>query len=404
MTPSVREISLAALLVVAFCSTAGAQSPLPPDPVPSGNLNIGPVALSPRVELREVGVDSNVFNEAEEPREDFTATARFLLDAGLRFGVARVVYRSWLDAVYFQKYSNERSVNRFGELRTELRLSRLVPYVAVSGLDTRERPNNEIDRRSDRSALTVSAGAALAVLPSTALVASVQRETTTYDPGQLYEGVDLAGQLNHRRETVEGGLRLALTALTTLLLTGGVEEATFQLSPDRDSTSTRAGIRFEFDPTALISGTAAVGYRDFKPVSASLERFRGVVAQVTARYVPGGRTLIDVRYRRDVEYSFEETQPYFVANGGAVTVTQRIAGPFDLQVVGSRDRASYRGSIDASGDTDVEIISAATAGLGYRLRERTRLGVNVEFTERDGQRPDRSYSRRRIFASVTHGF
>jgi hypothetical protein len=391
----------------AFSTAAIAQSPLPPDPVPTGSLTIGPVALTPRVELRDVGVDSNVFNESGTPREDFTATGRFLLDAGLRLGVARVVCRSWLDVVYFQKYSDERSVNRFGEVRTEFRLGRFVPYVAVGGLDTTERPNNEIDRRADRATQTVSAGAALAVLPSTALVASVQRETVTYDPGQPYEGIDLAVQLNHRREGIEGGLRLALTALTTLLLTGAVEETRFDASPDRNSDSRRIGARFEFDPTALVSGTAAVGYRDFKPISASLERFRGIVAQVTARYAPGSRTLIGVQYRRDVEYSFEETQPYYVVNGGSLTVTQAVAGPFDVQVVASRDRLSYRGLIVAPGDGDVDstqTTSAVAAGVGYRAGESTRFGVNVEFTERDGQQPDRSFERRRIFASMTHGF
>ncbi len=396
---------LLAVLCGAAATPARAQSPLPPDPVQSGSLNIGPVALTPRLELRNVGIDSNVFNESEAPREDFTATVRPSLDAGIRLGIARVVYRSWMDIVYFQKYKDERSLNRFGEIRTELRLNRLVPYFAVGGLDTKERPNNEIDLRANRTVQTVGAGVALAILPSTAIVGNVQRQTVTFDPGQRrFRDVDLADALNNRRETADGGIRLALTALTTLSLTGGIEEMRFPLSPDRNSESKRFGARFEFDPTALISGTATVGYRHFSPVSADIEPFKGVVAQVTVRYLAGNRTLFGVQFSRDLEYSFEEDEPYYVATAGSVTLTQRIAGPFDVQVVGGRERFRYRPRVGIAADAGVDTTSTASAGVGYRLREQTRLGISVEFTTRDAQPADRSYDRRRILASLTHGF
>jgi hypothetical protein len=400
---SIRAILLAAL-GCAIAAPARAQSPLPPDPVKAGALNIGPVALDPRLEVRNAGLDSNVFNESEAPREDFTATVRPSLDAGMRFGIARVVYRSWLDLVYFHRYKDERSVNRFGEIRSELRLSRFVPYVAASGLDTKERPNNEIDLRADRSIQTVSAGAALAVLPSTAIVASVERQTTRFDRGQRFRGVDLADALDHRRDNADVGFRFALTSLTTLSLTGGIEERRFPSSPDRDSESKRFGARFEFDPTALISGTASVGYRMFSPVSADIEPFEGVVAHVMARYVAGNRTLFGVQFTRDVEYSFEADQPYYVATGGSVTVTQRIKGPFDVQIVGARERLRYRRRLGLSGEASVDTTSTAAAGVGYRIGEHTRLGVSVEFTERAAERAGQSYDRRRILGSVTYGF
>ncbi len=395
---------LLALLCGALSAPARAQDPLPPDPVRAGTMNIGPVALTPKLELRDVGLDSNVFNDAEGAREDFTATIRPSLDAAMRVGIARVVYRSWMDLVYFHKYTDERSVNRFGEVRAELRFTRFVPYVSIGGLDTRERPNTEIDLRADRTTQTRTAGAALAVLPSTAIVAGFQRHTVTFDPQQPFRGVDLGEQLNSQRDSLEGGLRFALTPLTTLLLTGAVEDATFPLSPDRDSESWRASLRFEFDPTALISGTASVGYRDFSPANPVMEGYRGVVAQVTARYAPGSQTLISVQYMHDLEYSVEEEQPYYVINGVGVTLTQRIAGPFDVQVTGRRDRLNYRRLLDATAEAGADTTSTAAGGIGYRIGQSSRLGVTLEFTKREAQRADRSYDRRRILASMAHGF
>ncbi len=396
---------LLTMLCGALATPARAQDPLPPDPVRAGSMNIGPVALTPRLELRDVGLDSNVFNESEGAREDYTATIRPMLDAGMRFGIGRLVSRSWMDLVYFHEQTGERSVNRFGEVRTELRFSRFIPYASVSGLDTRERPNSEIDLRADRSVLTTAAGAAFAVLPSTAIVAGVQRQTTTFDAGQRFRGVDLSRQLDSRRNTVDAGLRFALTSLTTLLLTGSVEQQEFPLSPDRNSDSTRVAARFEFDPTALISGNASVGYRRFSPVSSDLEAFEGIVSQVTARYTLQNRTIISVRFARDVEYSFEEEQPYYLSTGGILTVTQRIGGPFDVQVVGGLERLRYRRLLGTPGEEDAaDTTSTAAAGVGYWIGEGTRFGVSVEFTKREAQRSDRSYERRRILGAVTYGF
>ena len=82
---SVRS-ALCALLVFVFAAPAQAQSPLPPDSTAPGSIQAGPVALTPAFEITNAGVDSNVFNDADGPQEDFTATLRPRLDARLRFG------------------------------------------------------------------------------------------------------------------------------------------------------------------------------------------------------------------------------------------------------------------------------------------------------------------------------
>jgi hypothetical protein len=399
-----------AALFILLCSApvrGWAQSPLPPDPAQQrGAMKIGPVSLSPRIELRNVGIDSNVFNDAEAPKEDFTATIRPALDAVLRFGVARLVYRSSLDAVYFHEYESERSINRFGEVRAEARLDRIVPFVSLAGLATSDRPNNEIDLRASRTVRTLTGGVAAAVLPTTAVVATVKRETFTYEAGQRFRDVDLAEQLNNRRDSYDVGVRYAMTPLTTLVVTYGHEDTRFALSPDRDSESVRYMSRLEFDPDALLGGTASVGYRKFTPVDPALAPFRGVVAQVTLRYASESRTQVAIQIGRDLDYSFEEDQPYYVTTGGTVTVTQRIGGPIDVQLVAGRERLRYerRTGVDADGDGAIDNTTTAAAGIGYWFGETARLGVNVEFTRRDADQTGRSYDRRRILSSLTYGF
>jgi hypothetical protein len=397
-------------LFVLLCAAPAfgwAQSPLPPDPAEEqGTMQIGPVSLSPRIELRNVGIDSNVFNDAEAPKDDFTATIRPALDAVLRFGVGRLVYRSSVDAVYFHEHKSERSINRFGEVRVEARLNRIVPFASLGGLATSDRPNNEIDLRANRTARTLAGGVAAVVLPTTAVVATVKRETFIYEPGQRFRDVDLAEQLNNRRESYDVGLRYAVTPLTTLVVTYGHEDTRFALSPDRDSESVRYTSRLEFDPDALFGGTASVGYRKFTPVDPALAGYRGIVAQVTLRYAAETRTLVAVQVGRDVEYSFEEEQPYYLVTGGTVTFTQRIGGPIDAQFVAGRERLRYerRAGLTGDGEAGIDNTTTAAAGIGYWFRESARVGVNVEFTRRDAHGTGRSYDRRRVLSSLTYGF
>lgn len=395
------------LLVSCAAATARAQSPLPADPAEnSARVHTGLLTLNPRFELLDTGVDSNVFNDSQNPQHDFTATFRPSLDAVLRLNIFRLVYKVAVDAVYFQKFKDERSLNRTGDMRTELRFSRLVPYFTVTGLSTGNRPNNEIDLRAQRTFNTYGGGAAFLLFSRTAAVVNYQRQRLEYDPGQTYAGEDLATQFNNLREAYDVGARIALTELTTMSVTGGQERMRFTLSPERDSDSTRAGVSFDFNPAAIITGTAAFGYRDFKPASPSLAPYRGLVAQATVKYAYQDRTAVSVRYLRDVDYSVEEAQPYYLLNAGTLTVTQRIGGPFDLQGVIGREVRSYRSVAGAvvTAASDSDTTDTATAGFGYRLGETTRLSINVEFTKRDALDTGRSYDRRRIYCSVSYGF
>lgn len=400
----IRRAALPAFLCALSCASARAQS-LPPDPVTVAPLQAGPVSLNPRLEILNVGTDSNVFNEEEGAKEDFTATVRPSLDAGLRLGRARFTARSRVDLIYFHEFEDERSVNPSFEGRAELRLARFVPYVTVAGVVARERPNSEIDLRARRSARSFGAGGTLLLLSRTALVVDLQRHTVEYDPGQQFGGEDLARQLNSTRETMEGGIRLALTPLTTMSVTAGQESVRFDASPHRDARSVKVMNRFEFDPTAIITGSAAVGYRRFTPEAGVLRAYRGVVAQVDVRCTLRSRTRVDTRFARDVEYSFDEAQPYYVTTGGTFTVTQQIGGPFDLQAVGGRERLRYQRLMDAPvGAGGIDTTSVIGGGVGYRLGDTARLGVNVDFTDRESHRPGHSYERRRVFGSLTYRF
>jgi hypothetical protein len=401
---------LCTLAVMLCCgaSVARAQTvPAESDPADNGRIKAGPLSVSPRFEILNAGVDSNVFDDPDTPREDYTATFRPGLDGTLRFGPGRLVFRSWLDAVYFQKYRDERTLNRFGDLRLEARLNRFVPFVMASGLSARERPNREIDLRAERREQAFGGGASLKIVSRTSLVASARRQIIRYTAQQFFRGEDLSRQLNEHRDTVQGGVRIMLTPLTSLAVLATQERDRFDHSPDRDADTLRVAPTLEFDASALISGSVTVGYRRFTPLHETMPGFRGLVAQAATRYTLLGRTRFDGQFNRDVDYSYEEQLPYYVRTGGGLTVTQMLGGPFDVQGTVSRERLEYRSRALTVANPDApaaDRLDVAGGGVGYRLGDTARLGFNVEFTRRRGQTADRSYDRRRIFGSVTYGF
>ena len=63
----------------------------PTDPgAARGRVQLGPLGLTPSVALTNLGIDTNVFNEVDDPKSDFTFTVSPQVDASLRLRRARL--------------------------------------------------------------------------------------------------------------------------------------------------------------------------------------------------------------------------------------------------------------------------------------------------------------------------
>jgi hypothetical protein len=122
----------------------------------------------------------------------------------------------------------------------------------------------------------------------------------------------LQQELNRTVTTAAFTARHRLTPLTTLTLDVAREQDRFEFSPLRDSDSTSVTAGVKFDPFALIKGSAWVGYRSFTPLLPGTPAFNGVIADGKLWYVLGESTRIDVEVQRDLQYSYDTTQPYYI--------------------------------------------------------------------------------------------
>jgi hypothetical protein len=396
-----RFLSCVIAVVSASAAPARAQTQAP-EAIETMPIHFGALGLRPSISITNVGNDSNVFNEAEHPQEDFTATVVPRLVARVRGGRMTLSYGSAADMVYFKKFTSERSVNANTDIRLDADLGRVQPYASIGWVATKERLNAEVDVRTPRSQRALAGGLRVLMASRTALLVSGRRFTLDFDEGALFKGVDLSRTLNSQADSVDASLQLLLTPLTTFSMTTSLQRDRFEAAPERDSDTLRLLPALQFDPTTLIRGSVAVGYRRFRPLTPALPDYSGLLVQAGLGYTMLARTKFDLDLARDVQYSFEDDEPYYLSTGGRLTVTHQLVGPLDLQAFGGGQTMAYR---QTGTPTEVrrDQVRSYGGGAGYRLRNNMRFGVTWETNRRQSALNDRDYVRRRIYASLIYG-
>src|SRR3954463_6197686 len=145
----------------------------------NARMHVGPFYLTPALLLKEAGVDNNVFNQAVDPKSDFTATVTPQADIAITFarrGLLKTTIGS--DLVYYQKYASERSVDPAVSVRGEAYAHRLTLFVEDSYLNTRERPNFEVDLRTRHLENDALAGFDLRLTPKFSVELAARRALT----------------------------------------------------------------------------------------------------------------------------------------------------------------------------------------------------------------------------------
>ena len=372
-------------------------------------IRLGPIGFNPTLAITNFGIDDNIFNDAADPQSDFTMTVTPRLQARLRGGKMLLSGIVATGLVYYQEFDDERSIDYTAEGRVDVDLGWFQPYALASQLDTRERLNAELDVRAPRTQTTITAGTRFVLSPKIGLVFDVRTTGLEFAEGTSIDGVLLSQTLNSRTRTIESGLELYLTPLTTFAVTASHHTDRFDESPERNADSLRILPSIRMEAPAIIHGTLSVGYCRFTPLDPRTPDYSGLVAKGTMSHTFAERTKVDLTLSRDVEYSFEPTEPYYLTTGFVVVVTQQLWKSLDARATVARDRLDYReeatlGEPSVSDVTRTDRASVLGAGVGYRFQTNLRTGLDVEFAKRASDNVNRRYDRTRVFASVTYGF
>jgi hypothetical protein len=318
--------------------------------------------------------------------------------------------RTWLtgavreDIVWFKEFVSERSVNSTLRGAWVVPLTRLSFNLGAGWRDTRERPGFEIDARADRREVDYNGAAEIRVLSRTRFGVRGERRSVEFEEGEVFLGTDLREQLTRTATAAALTVRHELTPLTTLLINLAREQDRFEYSPQRDTNTQRVDLGLEFDPFALIAGTARLGFRSFDPLATDLPGYSGATFSGNVTYVALGSTRLAVQALRDVEYSFDINQPYYLQTGFGVALAQQIYGPIDAEARVGAQRLVYRARDDTDTIQDrVDRVRSYGFGTGYHVGRDLRIGFNVDHQRRTSNEAVRAYDGLRYGLAVTYG-
>ena len=134
--------------------------------------------------------------------------------------------------------------------------------------------------------------------------------------------------------------------------------------------------------------------------------FSGLVGSADLSYVFQGMTRFGIGVSRDIQNSFELSEPFYVQSGFGVSATQALLARWDATARAGRYSLAYQRT-DSAGSTETGRVDHYTTwggGVGYRLGVDTRLGLNLDSFRRRSPISTRDYSGLRGGLAVTYGF
>jgi hypothetical protein len=394
----------ASVLLAVLCCSVTAFAQQETEPSDRARIRLGSLALLPRVGLTNVGIDTNVFNQLENAKRDFTATVAPQTDFWLRLGKARVSGNAALNYVYFGHYASERAVNTYDRIRVEAPLNRLTAYATTVLVNARERSGYDIDARVRRSERTVSLGVDMRVGRKTAAGIARWRTGVSFGADEVVLGNRVADALDRTADGLRASLWHRLTPLTTLLVEADAQRDRFDVSAGRDADTLRIMSGVDLDPFALISGSARVGYRWHDARSSDAPGFSGLVAATDLSYALLGATRFSIHVERDIAYSFDVAERYYLQTGVSTDVTQKVSPRWDVRTRWAWYRLDYKHvQAHALGAGRRDGVREVGAGVGLSVGPRTRLGVDVNHYNRRSDRSIREFNGLRLNTSVTYG-
>jgi len=389
-----------------FWPSPGQSQGVQPESLPASGtsrpISLGSVQIYPSLSIRDIGMDSNVYNSSQVIRDDFTYTVAPRVLAEMPVGNGRVVGTTDAGFVFFRDNKDQQSLNGSVRGLYDIRTGRVRPSVEV-GLNRSRQRNGDIDVRALGVSRNGRAAIEVGLSGITSFTAWAGRDNTEFAPGQAFRGVDLSEQLDRKTTTFAAGARFDLTPLTSMVVAAEYEQLRFTVSRFRDSDSLRLTPTVRFGEGAVINGQAFVGVRDFRPVQPVMAPFRGLVAGGDLQYTLLGVTKFEGRVTRDIVYSYDELQPYYLDAGGQLTISQRVVGPVDAIVLAGRRRLQYEARLDAGIEGRLETVTVYGGGFGVRVDDSMRMTFTVDREKRANTGPLlRQYERTRVFVSLEY--
>ena len=408
MAVRLRDASVGCLLALLLTATP-VSAQMPSDP--TAGLRLGPVTVRPSVQLANVGVDTNILRERENAKRDEVGTLASMLTGFMRIRPLRLSATSDVGVDYFRRFESQRSINRQHEFRADLPFHRIAVYGSGAFVNARQRFNYEIEERVRRIGRTTLAGTELRLTAKTRMGLEARHSIVDFAADEEIGDTSLRAVLERRADRLQGFVSVSLTPLTTLVIRADTERDRFASSPMRNADSLRIMPGIEFKPGAAIVGHAFLGYRRFDPKNNQFPSFRGLIGSVDTRWSVGSSTRLGLIVDRELEYSYQLTDPMYVLTVVRGSVTQRIGDQWELDVRTGRQRLAYRSTavlmpLDAATPGTSRTDRGWRNGIGvvYHVSRHLRIRGDAEHLNRRSDVLTGQFAVTRATASIQYDF
>jgi protein involved in polysaccharide export with SLBB domain len=374
-----------------------------------GLIHVGQaLSLRPVAAIRRIGVDSNVFNTAGDTVNDFTVVAGPELEAVLDLRRVRLRGLGAVDYVYFRRFQNERSVNSSGGLNAEVLLSKRLRLVfGGTTTNTRDRLNDEVDGRVRRYEHDFNAAVQMQVIRRLDVEVRGRDFDRRFADAATFLGVNVQETLSERVRSATATVRLAVTQLTSLVVSGTTATHRFSLFPQKDADATEGSVGALFKPGALLSGDAHIGYLRYLGLDPTAPVVRGAIGNAELFFQPKERTRFGLIGERTTGSSYQPFFPYAIIDRLGGSLQQGIFRRFDVRVETYRERYHYARfrtpdePVSPVGDS--ETTQRYESELGVRFGA-MRVGFDAMYVQRlSTVLPRRDYNALRLMANISVG-
>lgn len=373
-----------------------------------GRYRLGPLRLTPRIELVNAGVDTNVFQTLQDPTRDAVVILRPRLDGAMEVGRRlRLTGYGLLDFNYYRRQGEERSTDFFGGGDAELDLGPFTLLGGGGGGQFSQRFSIDIDDRLLRQEKYAYAGLGWRERERLSARVEGRTEVLAFAPGVFRLGGFVQEAMDRNTLTGRGQVRYALTNRTALLVSAEAMEDRFFSqrtdTPHRIRRSYRYLGGVEFQRPALLSGRFLAGLRDFSgPIAAGSPSYRGpailadLILPIRNRVRLHGVALRDVRHASSlVEIDDLRFRNAFVSTSYQGDVA--IDLPLDLVGVASAGFEEARYLLPYPYPDRIHLANrldhrwTAGAGLLRRFGDQVRIGGHIDWARRVSTLPFFSY-------------
>jgi len=272
-------------------------------PEKPGRFQAGPFWLTPRLEIRSAGYDTNVYNAQTGAISDPAFVIAPGLAAALPLGRRLTLEgRGVLSWNWFSRETSERSVDQDADLRATLRFDRAELSGELGWGQAKQRFSIDLDERLVHSDTRQGVAGRLRLSRKLALSASARWQSFDIEGPPAVQA-----SLDHESLTLGLEAGYALTRRTQLAFRAERISDSFDQaigSPDREVQSGRYMGGFSFDTRAVISGRLLAGVREFPGEEGSAAPpYTGPALDVSLGASLGRLGQLQLQAEREVQYS-----------------------------------------------------------------------------------------------------